>query len=490
MKITHTLNEIEEVMDTAFAAFHEYKNYPLSKRAEFMQRIAEEMEADAAAIIAAAMDETHLPEARIQSEFDRTKWQLRSYAEHCVSGQWLEARIDETQPENDKQQTDIRKTKIGLGPVVVFGAGNFPLAYSTAGGDTACAFAAGCPVIVKAHGGHALTSELVAKSILAAAKFCNMPAGIFAHIEDKKECAEKLIKHPHTAAVGFTGSFAGGKLFFDWAAQREKPIPVFAEMSSVNPVFLLPQKLEDETEETAKMLADSIMQSMGQFCTNPGIIVGIESNALENFVQQLSSLIEAAKPSAMLNEGIFKNYESKKEAALATAHISRETIKTETGITMAGTPVIAEVEAKYFLENKEMQEEVFGPYSLVVKCKDAGEMLQVAKMMKGQLTSTIIGTETEITGQVELIDVLKEFAGRLIFNGVPTGVQVSLAMQHGGPFPATTDSRFTAVGSDGIKRFARPVAYQNWPDELLPPELKSSNPLQIYRTVNGELRNK
>lgn len=487
MKFTHDADEIESVMQSAYEAFHIYKNLSLKTRADFMRQIAEEMQADAKDIITMAMAETHLPEDRIQSEFDRTKWQMVSYAAHCETGQWLELRIDEAQPENKKQQTDIRKTKIGLGPIVVFGAGNFPLAYSTAGGDTACAFAAGCPVIVKAHGGHAKTSELVAIAILRAADKCNMPEGIFAHVEDKKECAEKLIMHPHTAAVGFTGSFAGGKQFYDWAAQREKPIPVFAEMSSVNPVFLLPEKLKKESKETAKKLGESIMQSMGQFCTNPGIIVGIKGEHLNKFIDHLAKIIDESITTPMLNEGIYKNYEAKLETALKFGHLSEKTTRDNTQNNTSGIPTIATVEANYFIENKKMQSEVFGPYSLVVQCNNEAEMLEVAKRMEGQLTATIIGTEAETKDQQQLINILQEMAGRLIFNGVPTGVQVSLAMLHGGPFPATTDSRFTAVGADGMARFARPVAYQNWPDELLPAELQNGNPLQIVRTVNGKM---
>ncbi len=329
MKITHDADEIESVMQSAYEAFHIYKNLSLKIRAGFMRQIADELEVDAKEIVEMAMKESHLPQDRIQSEFDRTKWQLVSYADHCETGQWLEVRIDKAQPENKKQQTDIRKTKIGLGPIVVFGAGNFPLAYSTAGGDTACAFAAGCPVIVKAHGGHAKTSELVAISILRAAEKCNMPAGIFAHIEDKKECAEKLIMHPYTAAVGFTGSFAGGKQFFDWAAQRAKPIPVFAEMSSVNPIFLLPEKLKNESMETAVKLGESIMQSMGQFCTNPGIIVGIKGEYLNKFIDQLAKIIDEATATPMLNEGIYKNYEAKREAALEQKNIVEKTTGNE-----------------------------------------------------------------------------------------------------------------------------------------------------------------
>ena len=378
---------------------------------------------------------------------------------------------------------------IPLGPVVVFGAANFPFAYSTAGGDTACAFAAGCPVIVKAHPAHAGTSEKVATAFLNAAKTCNMPDGIFAHVHGAgNEVGEALVKHPFTKAVGFTGSFLGGKQLFDWANQRKAPIPVFAEMSSINPVFLLPEKLKQSASEVAKLYAGSITLGVGQFCTNPGLIIGIDNEDLQTFVQVLGEEIKKVAPGEMLHTGIFKNYVESRGNALAQEQVETVAASEVEPLFNQATPTLASATAQAFINNPILHQEVFGPYSIVIRCNDTDEMLDVAKHTEGQLTATLMATDNDIRSHNELVDAIKNICGRLISNGVPTGVEVCLSMQHGGPFPATTDSRFTSVGADGIKRFARPICYQNWPDGLLPDELKNKNPLKIWRTVNDELR--
>jgi len=475
-------------MQDAWNAFHVYRKFSLKQRAAFMKAIALELENCSDALIHTAMSETNLPEVRLRGERARTIFQLNSYAEACEKGNWLEARIDTAIPDKTPPKPDIRKMLVPLGPVVVFGASNFPFAYSTAGGDTACAFAAGCPVIVKAHPAHAETSEIVANAILSAAEKCNMPKGIFTHVHGASfEVGKALVTHPHTKAVGFTGSYIGGKQLFDWGNQRKEPIPVFAEMGSINPVFLLPEKLKESASDIATMYAGSITLGVGQFCTNPGLIIGIESDALQTFIHDLGKAIQKINPAPMLHTGIVTAYKKNKGNALLQEDVhlvaESETMVKEN----EGLPTIATASGQAFLNNPVLHQEVFGPYSIVIRCKDMTEMTEVAKHLEGQLTSTLMATDTDIKQNDELVEAVKNICGRFILNSVPTGVEVCLSMQHGGPFPASSDSRFTSVGADGIKRFARPIAFQNWSNELLPDELKNENPLGIYRTVNNEL---
>jgi len=484
-----TLPEINQVMEAAWSAFEAYRKLPLKRRAHFMRTIAKELEALGDEVLQIAHEETHLPEPRLRNERARTIFQLNNYADACERGAWLEARIDTAIPNHNPPKPDLRKMLIPLGPVVVFGAANFPFAYSTAGGDTACAFAAGCPVVVKAHPAHAGTSEMVATAILNAARTCDMPDGIFSHVHGAgNEVGEALVKHRFTKAVGFTGSLLGGKQLFDWANQRKEPIPVFAEMSSINPVFLLPEKLKQSAPEIAKLYAGSITLGVGQFCTNPGLIIGIDNEDLQTFVQVLGQEIKKVAPGEMLHTGIFKNYVERRGNALGQEQVETVAASEVEPLFNQATPTLASATAQAFINNPILHQEVFGPYSLVIRCKDIDEVLDVAKHIEGQLTATLMATDNEILGHNDLVDVIKNICGRLILNGVPTGVEVCLSMQHGGPFPATTDSRFTSVGADGIKRFARPICYQNWPDGLLPDELKNKNPLKIWRTVNDELR--
>ncbi|HRO48411.1 aldehyde dehydrogenase (NADP(+)) [Agriterribacter sp.] len=483
-----TAEEISKVMEQAWAAFEVYSTFSLRQRAGFMRAIAGELELISAAVVATAMKETNLPEARLKNELTRTIFQLNSYADACEQGNWLEARIDTAIPDRNPPKTDLRKMLVPLGPVVVFGASNFPFAYSTAGGDTACALAAGCPVIVKAHPAHAQTSEMVAECIIKAARQSKMPDGIFAHVHGAGfEVGKSLVMHARTKAVGFTGSYTGGKALFDWAAQRKEPIPVFAEMGSINPVYLLPEKLSQSPVEQAKVYAGSITLSAGQFCTNPGLIIGIDNADLKKFITTLGNEIEQVAPSAMLHPGIAKAFAANRSKALAQEQVHTVAIAQQPPQENQGIPTIASATAQAFLNNPILHQEVFGPYSLVIRCKDMEEMIAVAKHMEGQLTTTLIATETDMRNNAVLVETVKNSCGRIIINGVPTGVEVCMSMQHGGPFPATTDARFTAVGADGIKRFARPLCFQNWPNSLLPDELKDSNPLGIWRTVNNEL---
>ncbi|MBS4065917.1 MAG: aldehyde dehydrogenase (NADP(+)) [Chitinophagaceae bacterium] len=494
-----TSTEIDKVMSNAWNAFHAYKKFSLRARASFMRAVAAALEAAGDALIQTAMSETHLPEARLRAERGRTVLQLRQYADACEKAEWMEISIDTAIPDKNPRlnnsvgqvpKPDLRKMMVPLGPVVVFGASNFPFAYSTAGGDTATAFAAGCPVIVKAHPAHAKTSQVVADIILKVAAENNMPNGIFSHVQGAGfETGKALVMHPHTKAVGFTGSYAGGKQLFDWANQRKEPIPVFSEMGSVNPVYLLPEKLNTSASDIAMMYAASITLGVGQFCTNPGLIIGIESSALQTFIHDLGKAIQKTAPAPMLHAGIVKAYKENKGNALLQegVHLVAESeteVKADEGL-----PTIATVDAQTFLNNPVLHKEVFGPYSLVIRCRNQNEMLQVAQQMEGQLTSTLMATENDIRNNEALIDAVQNTCGRLILNSVPTGVEVCLSMHHGGPFPSTTDARYTSVGADAIKRFARPICYQNWSNELLPDELKNENPLSIMRRVNNTWTN-
>ncbi len=483
-----TAEEINAVMQQAWKAFYEYRKYPLKRRADFMRAIALELEEVGDTLVQTAMSETNLPQARLNGEKARTIYQLTSYAAACEKGEWLEARIDTANPDKTPPKPDIRKMLVPLGPVVVFGASNFPFAYSTAGGDTACALAAGCPVIVKAHPAHANTSQLVADAVLSAAEKCGMPEGIFAHVHGAGfEVGKALVTHNYTKAVGFTGSYIGGKQLFDWANQRKEPIPVFSEMGSINPVFLMPDKMKQSAADVAKQYAGSITLGVGQFCTNPGLIVGIEGNDLKTFISVLGEEIKKITPGTMLHPGIAKAFVEKRKTALAQNDVETVAVSDTAAIENQGTPTIASASGKAFLNNPVLHQEVFGPYSLVIRCADSSELLEVVKHLEGQLTATLMATENDIKNNDAFVEAVKDICGRFILNGVPTGVEVCLSMQHGGPFPATTDPRFTSVGADGIKRFARPIAFQNWSNVLLPEELKNENPVGIWRTVNNEL---
>lgn len=477
---------IDAVMNAAWEAFQTFRKTSLKQRADLIRRIAKEIEVIGDVLIQTAMQETNLPEARLKNERSRTQFQLTSYAEFAETGTWLEARIDTANAE--KSDPDIRKVQVPLGPVVVFGASNFPFAYSTAGGDTASALAAGCPVVVKAHPAHAETSELVANAISKAVKAEGLPAGVFAHVHGAgTETGRLLVTHTHTRAVGFTGSYGGGKALFDWANQRKVPIPVFAEMGSINPIFLLPGKLKASAKEVAVSIAGSITLGVGQFCTNPGLLIGVEGPDLDLFIEELGTAIAKATPGTMLHPGIAKAYSEKRGAALAQSNVSTVATSATLAAENQAAPTLASATAEAFFRNPLLHQEVFGPYSLVIQCKHPDEMLEVARHMEGQLTTTLMATDQDINNHPKLVAAAQDICGRLILNGVPTGVRVALSQQHGGPFPATTDNRFTSVGGDGIRRWARPVAWQNWPDHLLPDALKNSNPLKLWRTVNNTL---
>jgi len=484
-----TASEVDEALKLATKAHHEYQKTTGKERAAFLNCIADEIEALGDELITTYCTETGLPEGRAKGERGRTVGQLRSFAKLVDDGSWVKASIDTALPERKPMsKPDLRKMMVPLGPVVVFGASNFPLAYSTAGGDTASALAAGCPVVVKSHPMHAGTGELVAQAILSAAKKLNIPNGVFSNLNSSGiEVGIQLVKHPLAKAVGFTGSIVGGRALFDIASQRDIPIPVFAEMGSVNPVILLPHALKTKGADWAKTYASSVTLGTGQFCTNPGLLFAIESEGLEGFVDILAKEIVKIEPSCMLNPSIKVKYDSHKDKMFQQEGLQVvATYEERTAPNFADQAIVRVTGAK-FISNPELHQEVFGPFSMIVTCEDKEELKRAVKCIDGQLTGTIISENNEIREYGALISTLQTKVGRLIFNGVPTGVEVCPSMQHGGPYPASTDSRFTAVGIHAIDRWVRPISYQNWPNGLLPEALKDENPLQIERLINGEM---
>ncbi|ELR69001.1 Ketoglutarate semialdehyde dehydrogenase [Fulvivirga imtechensis AK7] len=484
-----TEDEVALALDKAAQAFDSYRYYSGKRKAEFLEAIADEILALGDELIETAMKESGLPEGRIIGERGRTMGQLRLFAQLVSEGSWVDATIETAQPDRQPlPKPDIRKMLCPVGPVVVFAASNFPLAFSTAGGDTASALAAGNPVIVKAHMSHLGTNELIAGAISQAAEKTGMPDGVFSSLNGRgSSLGQALVKHPVVKSVGFTGSFNGGMALYRAAAQREEPIPVFAEMGSVNPVVLLPGKLKKVAEEVAKQYAGSITLGVGQFCTNPGLILGIAGDEMDTFIRVLGKEIQAIAPATMLNEAIHKSYQEGKKKMLEQKGVQLAGAAKDEEGNFLGVPTVARVSGADFLSNPGLHEEVFGPFSLVVTCSGKEELREVILSVKGQLTSTIMAEENELSDYQEIVYAAANIAGRVIFNGVPTGVEVCHAMQHGGPFPASTDGRFTSVGTDAIRRFARPLAYQGFPEDALPDELKSNNPLGIWRKVNGEL---
>jgi NADP-dependent aldehyde dehydrogenase len=482
-----TVDEINEAAHLASEAFKIFRSLSGEKKAHFLNTIADEILALDDELISTYCSETGLPEGRAKGERGRTVGQLRSFAELVAEGSWVEASIDTAQPDRQPMpKSDIRKLMVPLGPVVVFGASNFPLAYSTAGGDTAAALAAGCPVIVKSHPMHAGTGELVASAIVKAAQKTGMPNGVFSNVNSSGiDVGTHLVNHPEVKAVGFTGSIKGGRALYDLAAERKEPIPVFAEMGSINPVVILPEALKNRGNALAETYASSITLGTGQFCTNPGLLLGIKSEALTNFIEQLSKDIAKIEPSCMLHPNIISAYEKNKANAIDQPELE-VTIDYDSGVqTNYARQAITTVNGSTFLENPTLHQEVFGPYSIVVQCEDVEQLEAVILNLEGQLTGTLISDTNEAANYAEVISALQNRVGRVIFNGVPTGVEVCPSMVHGGPYPASTDSRFTAVGIHSIKRWVRPFSYQDWPDELLPKELRNDNPLGISRLVNN-----
>lgn len=481
-----TPSEVDAAVEKAANAFVIYSQIPATQKADFIDAIADEIMALGDELVKRACGESGLPEGRIQGERGRTCGQLKMFASLVREGSWVEATIDTAQPgRQPAPKPDLRKMQTAIGPVVVFGASNFPLAFSTAGGDTASAFAAGNPVIVKGHESHLGTNDLVCQAILKAAEKTGMPDGVFSMVNGGIPVGQQLVQHDLVKAVGFTGSFKGGKALYDLAAQRSEPIPVYAEMGSVNPTFILPEKLAEAPESLGKAIAASVTLGVGQFCTNPGLIVSLQSKGLSAFSQSLAEALEATVPASMLNEKIAQSYYANRAELLKEngVKVSGDSEKAEGNL---GRALTASVSAAAFLENPKLQEEIFGPFTLLVICDSEQEMEAVAQSLQGQLTGTLAATENDLVSHSKTVRTLTQKVGRILFNGVPTGVEVCPAMHHGGPFPSTTDAKFTSVGTAAIYRFTRPIAYQNWPDSLLPTELQNSNPMGVWRTVDGE----
>lgn len=468
-------------MQQSGEAFAAYGKASAAQRAVFLETIAAAIEARREALTTITHEETNLPAARLNGELTRTTGQLKMFAGLLREGSWVSAVIDTADAQRTPPKPDTRKMSVPLGPVVVFGASNFPYAFSTAGGDTASALAAGCTVVVRAHFGHPRTSALIFEAMQEAVKTCGLPPHTIQHVTTPgNETGKELVMHPLTAAVGFTGSLSGGTALMRYASERAAPVPVFAEMSSINPVLLLPGKLKEDAPGLARKLAASITLGMGQFCTNPGLIIAVEGEGLELFKDSLADEIRKFAPQPMLHEGITRNYETR-TAAVAVLDAVRPVVE--------NVAMIQTVEAKDFMEDTLLREEIFGPYSLIVQCHDAEEMQQVLNSVRGQLTATLMATGEDLHRHADLLENCTRIAGRVIINEVPTGVEVCAGMVHGGPFPATSDPRFTSVGTSAIQRWVRPVCYQNFPDQLLPEALQNANPLRIWRTVNNEWTN-
>jgi alpha-ketoglutaric semialdehyde dehydrogenase len=483
-----TSDEINDAVNLASEAFQTYRHISGLKKAEFLNAIADEILALGDALIHTYSSESGLPEGRAQGERGRTIGQLKAFAQLLIEGSWVEASIDTAQPERQPlPKSDLRKMLIPIGPVVVFGASNFPLAFSTAGGDTASALASGCPVIVKSHPMHAGTGELVASAIIKAAEKTGMPNGVFSNLNSSGiEVGQQLVQHPKVKAVGFTGSFKGGKALFDLAAQREEPIPVFAEMGSVNPVVLLPEALKNKGEALATTYAGSITMGTGQFCTNPGLLLGIKSESLSYFIQKLSMEILKIEPTCMLHPNIYETFNKNKKKAISQNGITIVANYQSDTKPNCANQTIASVDGTTFLENPTLHQEIFGPYSIVVQCENEKQLEEIISKLEGQLTGTIMAENDELIKYPKVIAALQNRVGRIIFNGVPTGVEVCASMMHGGPYPASTDSRFTSVGVDAIKRWVRPFSFQDWPNALLPEALRNENSLGILRLVNNK----
>lgn len=471
-----TPEEIDAVARAAGETSAAFARATPETRAELLENIANELTAIRGPWIERAHLETGLPLARLEGELGRTTNQLKLFATLVREGSWVDARIDTALPERKPQpRPDLRRMLEPIGPVAVFGASNFPFAFSVAGGDTASALAAGNPVVVKAHPAHPGTSELAAQAIRTAITKTSLPEGVFGMVHGTSpEVSLALVRHDAIAAVGFTGSLRAGRALLDAAAARPRPIPVFAEMGSVNPVFVLPEALRERRGAIAQGLVDSFTLGVGQFCTKPGLVFGVESPEWDDFATLVAASAARVAPGVMLHPGI--------------AEAFRRDVAALTGVEWLaeGAARVARVSAETFEARPELAHEIFGPFTLLVTARDPAHLLRLAANLEGQLTATLHGTPADLTAAAELVAVLSRKAGRLVCNGFPTGVEVVPAMHHGGPYPASTDARFTSVGTAAILRFARPVCYQNFPDALLPPELQNANPRGLLRLVNGQ----
>jgi NADP-dependent aldehyde dehydrogenase len=483
--------EVERACALAEAAFDPFRETAPAARAAFLEAIAAEILELGDALIERAMAETGLPRARLEGERGRTVGQLRLFAEVVRQGDWAGARIDPAMPDRKPlPRSDLRARMIALGPVAVFGASNFPLAFSVAGGDTASALAAGCPVVVKGHPAHPGVSELVGRAVQKAVAATGMPEGVFSLLTGpSNELGGALVTDPRICAVGFTGSRAGGLAISRLAAARPVPIPVYAEMSSINPVVLMPDALANGAERLGEAFVGSLTMGVGQFCTNPGLVLALDGPDLDRFVATAVKALSAVPSAVMLSPGIHRAYEIG-VAALSGHKDVAERARGCVGEGLnQGRGALFETTGAAFLADDALSHEVFGSSSLVVRCRDFDELTNVVRRLEGQLTATLQMTAVDQQLAQRLLPILERKAGRILANGWPTGVEVCHAMVHGGPYPATSDSRTTSVGTLAINRFLRPVCYQDLPDALLPPVVKDANPLGVRRLVNGVFQN-
>ncbi len=481
-----TADETNTAAELAQSAFQVFSRKTGAERAAFLREIANQIETLGDTLTQRAMAETGLPEMRIKGETGRTTGQLRLFASVAEDGSYTESRIDLAQPDRQPiPKPDIRSMKRPLGPVAVFAASNFPLAFSAAGGDTASALASGCPVIVKAHSSHPGTSELVAGAVLAAIKKCGMPDGTFSLMHGSgRVVGAALVAHPSIQAVGFTGSTGGGKALMKIAAERKQPIPVYAEMGSMNPVFILPGAAAERGDKIAAGLQFSASLGVGQFCTNPGTVLVNTSEEADKLVKDFAEAMKNAPTATMLNPTIHKAYTTGVTVRGNTDPVEVLVDNNKEGIGCPGASAVFQTSAEAFVEDDTLSEEIFGPATTIVRWDDDEEMLEVAENLEGQLTASVFGTDEDLEKYANLISILERKVGRIVFNGFPTGVEVCHSMVHGGPFPATSDGRSTSVGTHAIERFIRLVAFQDCPQSLLPDELKDGNPLGIQRLEN------
>ncbi len=486
-----TPGETDRAVELADAAFRQRGHGGPAQTVELLGRAADEIEAFGAELVQRCHAETGLPKTRVKLERGRTCQQLRMFAELVGEGSWVDARIDRAIPNRRPvPKPDMRRMLIPLGPVAVFPASNFPLAFSVAGGDTASALAAGCPVIVKARPAHPGTSELIARAVQKAVRASGMPDGWFSMLHGTgRELGMSLVRHPAIRAVGFTGSLSGGRTLCDAAAARPEPIPVYAEMGSINPVFLMPGALAERAEALAEGLHASLTLGVGQFCTNPGLVVAVEGNDLDRFVGALRPRIESTEPGTMLLSAIRQSYEEGTQSLAEVPGVERvaqsstdpDRAKTQCGAALFVT------DAETFLNNDLLSHEVFGPSTLVVRCRDVQATHRVAEHLPGQLTATLHAVEGELADDDRLLSILQRKAGRVLFGGYPTGLEVCPSTHHGGPYPASSDAHFTSVGTAAIHRFARPICYQDFPQAQLPLELQDRNHRGIWRLIDGEM---
>jgi alpha-ketoglutaric semialdehyde dehydrogenase len=483
------VDEVDACLTAADAAFDELQIVPWETIAALLDDIAARIEAIGAPLLERAHAETALPMGRLESERGRTTNNVRLFAKMVRDGSWLQARVDHADPARQPlPKPDVRAMVMGIGPVALFGASNFPLAISVAGTDTIGAFAARCPVIVKGHPGHPGTGELIAKAIVDAIAAAGLPAGMFGFLQGTtNDLGRALVEHPLTAAVAFTGSLRGGRALFDAANARPRPIPVYAEMGSVNPVFLLPGAVAERGTTIAEGYIQSVSLGVGQFCTNPGMVLGVADAGLKSFLHATSAAAAKVAPATMLHGGIHGAFEKGVDRLASIPGVE--------SVAVSATPADAakhQAAVRIFAADaalagcEELREEVFGPASVVVRCKNVEEMYAIARNLDCHLTATIHGTEAELLEHAALVRILERKVGRLIFNGFPTGLEICPSMHHGGPYPATTHSHFTSIGQAAIYRFTRPICYQGFPESALPPELKDANPRDIHRIVDGK----